>query len=257
MNQNIENYENDIWPQIYDQYNTHRRQHLETEFYYSELKGGKNPVLEPACGTGMVYLELLNRGINIYGFDISSKMLQVLYKKAEDMGIKNIRDRVTLQNMLEFKYPEVFDGIYITARSFLHLETTEGQITCLKSIHDHLSDSGRFLTNLFTPDLELLYQYARENQKFEFYRTFKLIDGRSVEVYLKQEHDLTEQLQYLTWRFKLADKIYDSKMLVRWIHRAEFELLLRAAGFRKWKLYGGFSKGKYDYNSEMVWIAEK
>ncbi len=59
-----------MWPLIYDQFN-HGRHEKELEFYKREFKNRRGKVLEIVCGTGMIFLELLSEGIDIYGFDIS------------------------------------------------------------------------------------------------------------------------------------------------------------------------------------------
>ncbi|NLY88950.1 MAG: class I SAM-dependent methyltransferase [Firmicutes bacterium] len=71
------NYENHLWPLIYDQFN-HGRHEQELEFYRRVLKNRTGKVLEIACGTGMIFLKLLSEGIDIYGRDISEPMLDIL-----------------------------------------------------------------------------------------------------------------------------------------------------------------------------------
>jgi ubiquinone/menaquinone biosynthesis C-methylase UbiE len=146
----VDNYENHLWPLIYDQYN-HGRHEKELEFYYKEFKHRTGKVLETACGTGMIFLKLLSRGIDIYGLDISEPMLDILLKKASDMGLSKAKKRVTAQNMIDFKYDMKFDHIFIPARSFLHLSNQDEQIKCLKNIYSHLNNGGRFLINFLIP----------------------------------------------------------------------------------------------------------
>jgi SAM-dependent methyltransferase len=254
----IVNYENEFWPIVYDTYNRHLRHKLERDFYFNQFKKAKGPILELACGTGLILLDLMEKGIDGYGFDISGAMLETFYEKAQKAGFSDIKRRATVKDMVNFRYNKKFSGAYITARSFLHCVTLEDQVSCLKNIYKHLEPGGRFITNLFTPDNELLMQYAKPNQKFEYYETYKHPEtGKDIDLYLKQEHDLDNQLQHLTWRFKYKNRNHDSKMLVCWIHKSQFELLLKHAGFKKWKLYGGFKKAEYKYGDEMVFVAEK
>ena len=151
----MENYCNSIWPLIYDQYN-HGRYEQELEFYSQELASCTGPVLEVACGTGMILLPLLKQGIDIYGFDLSRQMLQQLYRKAEAEHLFNIRRRVTQQNMIDFQIDVEFKAIIIPGQSFLHLPTQEDQLACLQNIHRHLCDDGTFMLNFFTPNLSAL-----------------------------------------------------------------------------------------------------
>jgi len=66
------NYRSKSWAPIYDQFNQGRHQ-KELEFYRAELKQCASPVLEVACGNGMILLELRHEGFNVYGFDLSQE----------------------------------------------------------------------------------------------------------------------------------------------------------------------------------------
>jgi hypothetical protein len=52
--------------------------------------------------------------------------------------------------------------------------------------------------------------------------------------------------------------VWSMKVKLAFIYKREFELLLRLAGFKKWKVYGGFNyEPLKSYKQEMVWIIEK
>jgi SAM-dependent methyltransferase len=251
------NYENEWWPLIYDQFN-HGRHEKELAFYTAELRDCTGPVLEIACGTGMILLELLARGVDIYGLDISPPMLDVLYAKAERRGVADIRERVSCQNMVEFAYDMAFDAVFIPARSFLHLTQQEEQIACLRRVYAHLADGGRLLLNFFTPNLQLLLAYSKPSAGFMPWGTFTAPDtGETIHLSVSQTNDPVQQIQYVTWRFQSERMDHTTEMFVRWIYKEEFQLLLRLAGFSRWQLYSGFHKHPYDGRDEMVWIAEK
>jgi SAM-dependent methyltransferase len=253
----VDNYQHDLWAAIYDQHN-HGRHEEELAFYTRELRTCKGPILEVACGTGMILLSMLEQGMDVYGFDISAQMLDVLYAKAEARSIPDIRDRITRQNMVDFRYDVRFDAIFIPARSFLHLTTQDEQIACLTNIRAHLKDGGRFLLNFFTPSLEALLKYARPAQDFAPHSTYVLPEtDTTVELAVAQESDLANQVQHITWRFTLGGADHEIKMFVRWIYKEEFQLLLRLAGFHRWEVYSGFHRQPYDGDGEMVWIVEK
>ena len=255
----MNNYENNLWPLIYDQYNQGRHE-KELEFYSAELRQSRGKVLEIACGTGMILLNLLSKGVDTYGFDISSDMLELLYKKADSTGIQDIRDRVSKQDMVDFTYDMKFDEIFIPARSFLHLLTQEAQVRCLQNIYNHLNDDGRFLINFFNPNLSFLVKNSVESGQFSLLNTYDHPHevGEKIKLYYKQENDIPEQIQDITWKFSYSDNEHLSTMRLRWIYKEEFKLLLKLSGFSKWELYGDFEKSPYAYGSpEMVWIVRK
>jgi SAM-dependent methyltransferase len=252
-----ENYCSQLWAAIYDQYN-HGRHEAELAFYSSELDGVRGPVLEAACGTGMILLRLLEQGLDMYGFDVSQPMLDVLFSKANAVHRRDLRERVSRQNLVDFRYDVEFDAVIIPARSFLHLTTQEEQIACLRTIRNHLAPSGRLLLNFFTPDPRHILSRTDPNPAFEELETFVHAEtGKPVRLLFRQVNDLPNQLQSITWRFVYDGETHDSEMSVRWIHRSEFKLLARLTGFRVNALYGGFSSEPYAGQGEMVWVLEK
>ena len=258
-------YESTWWALIYDQYNSGLRKKThekELSFYSSELARCKGPVLEVACGTGMILLELLERDIDIYGFDISAAMLDMLYRKAADREIQDIRHRVTRQNMADFKYDQLFDAIFIPASSFMMLTTQEEQIACLKKVHAHLKVDGRFLLNFFIPDFEKdILGHAEASDHYGELGDFVHPDtGETIVVTHNQVSNIAEQTERYIWKFTSKDSEHEVPMHARWIYKEEFQLLLRLAGFRTWKLYGDFDRSEYrgrGKQESLIWIVEK
>jgi SAM-dependent methyltransferase len=215
-------------------------------------------VLEVACGTGMILLPLLRQGMDIYGFDLSSQMLDKLFEKAHMDNIPDIEQRISQQNMINFSYDFKFDAIFIPARSFLHLATQEDQIACLRNIHHHLQENGVLMLNFFTPDLQFINQNARSDPVYKHIADFQHPDGYGViTVSSRQASNVAEQIHQITWRFELSDTTYESPMLVRWIYKNEFQLLAKHSGFRIKHLYSGFDRTPYNGEGEMFWILIK
>ena len=79
-------------------------------FYEDITKGIKGKVLEVACGSGRIYLELLKAGVDIYGIDLSEKMLDGLQKKAAE---RNLDPRVSQADMRNFHLDDVVEMIII------------------------------------------------------------------------------------------------------------------------------------------------
>ena len=255
----MKDYCNDLWPLVYDQFNHGRHeQEQELAFYTRELTSCTGPVLEVACGTGMILLPLLERGLDVYGFDLSEQMLEQLFAKAMRRGHTDIKRRVTKQNMMDFQYNLQFEAIFIPARSFLHLTTQEEQIACLQNIHRHLGNDGTLMLNFFTPSLQIILDNTRSNPAFSEFAVYRHPEtGQEIKLSCCQVNNLTEQNQHITWRFEMAGETQETPMLVRWVYRQEFELLARLSGFRVAALYSGFDREPYTGDGEMVWVLEK
>ena len=57
-------------------------------FYIERAQEEDGPVLELACGTGRIYLELLSAGIDADGFDLSADALAVLRESASEADLE-------------------------------------------------------------------------------------------------------------------------------------------------------------------------
>lgn len=250
------NYQNSLWPLIYDQYNSGRHE-KELDFYLNEFKNCNGKILEVACGTGMILLEMLKKNIDIYGFDISQEMINKLFKKAENIGITDIKKRVSRQDMKDFNYDNKFDYIFIPARSFLHLTSQEDQINCLKNIYNHLKKNGKLILNFFNPNLKILV--SNNNKNFQLKDTYEHPDTKEkIKLYCKQKNNIADQIQNITFRFEFKKNEYITKMKLRWIYKEEFKLLLKISNFKNWELFGDFNKSKFNHESnEMIWKAKK
>lgn len=245
----------ELWALMYDVGNAGRPDG-ELAFFADELKTCQGPVLEVACGTGVVLFEMLDHGIDIHGLDLSPNMLSVLYSKAEALGVTDISKRVSMQNMVDFKYDCQFDAIIIPARSFLYLITQQDQINCLRNVRTHLKDGGKLLLNFFNPMgyLEVISGVEPPNG-FLPLGTFKHPNtGEDVNIDFTYVNDIASQLQKGLMRFTFGGQSYYCDMPMRWIFREEFQLLLRLSGFSRWEVYGSFSRKPFEgCDGEMIW----
>lgn len=108
-------------------------------------------VLEIGCGTGTETLVLASSGVKVIASDISSKMLQVLSRKAENSGLSDnviplharpyqLRERVT-----QLGYPQI-DGAYSTYGAV----NTEPKLqTFFRDLHRLLKPGGTLLLGVW------------------------------------------------------------------------------------------------------------
>lgn len=222
---------------------------FDIQFYLSEAKKVRGPVLEVACGTGRVYLRLLEAGVDAYGIDLSKGMLSALEKKAAARGLK---PKVKLADMRNFRLNKKFSLIIVPFRSFLHLLTIDDQLAALKCFRKHLAKGGKLALNFFYPSREYISKdYGREvpriKQNGVEWRDFSVFEDEPDQIVKSSSRAIKNGRTIKRWEFKIA-----------FIYKREFELLLRLAGFSKWRVYGGFKKERLtSSNQEMVWIIEK
>jgi ubiquinone/menaquinone biosynthesis C-methylase UbiE len=116
---------------LYDIVSQENNDGEDTDFYLEKAKETDGKVLEIACGTGRIYLEMLEEGVEAYGIDLSQEMLEKLREKAEK---RSLEPNVSQADMRDFDIDEKFSLIIIPYRSFLHNLTIEDQLETLESI---------------------------------------------------------------------------------------------------------------------------
>jgi len=222
------------------------------DFYRKEAHKAKGKVLEIACGTGRIYLEMLKDGADAYGIDISENMLKVLKMKAKKLRLK---PKVYKADMRTFKLDQKFSLIIIPFRSFLHNLTIEDQIKTLKNIKNHLAPNGKFILNFFFPNPEVILKTYGKKIKETIKTEGKKYTLINKSYFVDEVNQIVEFIDTLKENNKT---IWEAKFQLAFIYKREFELLLSLAGFKKWKVYAGFNrKPLKSYKQEMVWIIEK
>ena len=221
------------------------------EFYVEQAKKADGKVLEVACGTGRIYLEMLEQGVDAYGIDISEAMLEKLREKAEKRGLE---PKVEKANMQDFDLNQKFSLITIPYRSFHHNLTIEDQLATLERIYEHLEEGGKLILNFYCPDFDFISEsYGKEmrsdvegHPELELVEYNEIVDpvNMIIEFEKKVLEDGKEKWS-ATGRSKMTTK-------------TEFELVLRNSNFSDWQVFGGFELDDLeDSKQEMVWIVEK
>lgn len=256
------NYESKWWGYIYDQMMTEDLPDLldaHLRFYRSNLGGRTGPMLECACGTGLIFLPLLAAGLELYGFDISEAMLQTLKHKAETQGFGDIDDRLSLQNLESFRYDKLFDSILIPSNSFSMLTTQDGQIRALKNIHAHLDSKGILLLDLRLVGMPELLEGNIATQG-SWHTWQHPGTGRRIRQRVDGQVDFNQQLILDRCFIEYEDQREEFPMTTRWIFKEEFQLLLRLAGFTHWDVFSTPEKDPLEVGVEgkhSYWIVRK
>ncbi|NCF84467.1 MAG: methyltransferase domain-containing protein [Verrucomicrobiaceae bacterium] len=105
-------------------------------------------LLEPACGTGRLLIELAKRGYEAHGFDASEAMLK--------HGERRARGVVTLpyQRMESFQMKGKFDAAYSLISSFKYLLSESLALAHLQRIAACLKPGGLFILGLHLSDYD-------------------------------------------------------------------------------------------------------
>jgi SAM-dependent methyltransferase len=105
-------------------------------------------ILEFAIGTGRVALPLSQRGFAVSGIDISSDMLDQLRRKPGSESIVTVLGDFTTTTV-----PGTFALVYLVYNTIGNVTTQAEQVACFRNAARHLAPGGRFVIELWVPDL--------------------------------------------------------------------------------------------------------
>ena len=115
-------------------------------FFRKNAKGEVKDVLDLACGTGRMTLELAKRGYDMIGVDRSPEMLDSARTAAEEAG-EGISSRILwlLQDMTAFELYGTVDAVVSCLDSVNHLTNKTDLCKCFSLVHNYLNPDGLFL----------------------------------------------------------------------------------------------------------------
>jgi len=112
---------------------------------------GDGRALEFAIGTGRVAVPLAERGVRVSGLELSQPMIEQLRTKVDEETID-----VVVADMANARVPGEFTLVYLVYNTISNLLTQEEQVACFRNAARHLISGGRFVIELWVPDLRRL-----------------------------------------------------------------------------------------------------
>ena len=116
---------------------------------------GPGPALEFAIGTGRVAIPLRARGIPVTGIESSPAMIAQLRTKADAATIPVIPGDMATTTAPS-PGPGRYTLVYLVYNTISNLLTQEAQIACFRNAAAHLAPNGRFVIELWVPELRKL-----------------------------------------------------------------------------------------------------
>jgi SAM-dependent methyltransferase len=118
--------------------------------YLAELAAG-GQALEFAIGTGRVAVPLAERGVPVTGIELSLPMISRLRTKAGEETIP-----VIVGDMATATAPGKYTLVYLVFNTISNLLTQAEQVACFRNAARHLVPGGRFVIELWVPELRTL-----------------------------------------------------------------------------------------------------
>ncbi|MET8993240.1 class I SAM-dependent methyltransferase [Nonomuraea wenchangensis] len=112
---------------------------------------GAGRALEFAIGTGRVAAPLAERGVPVTGIELSSPMIDQLRTKVDEATIP-----VIAGDMATATAPGEYTLVYLVFNTISNLLTQAEQVACFRNAARHLLPGGRFVIELWVPELRKL-----------------------------------------------------------------------------------------------------
>jgi SAM-dependent methyltransferase len=205
----------------------------DVDYYSSIFKGFEGRILELACGTGRLLLPIAGSGVRVEGLDSSKDILSVLQRKADKLGLKEIK----LHNlpMENFDLAAKYDAVFIASGSFQLLTSKEDALNSLRCVRRCLSDTGFLLIDVFVPWADIA---ERKRDYYVVTRDVIRQDGSRSIVLERFNTSIPEQIKRGIYRYEFYSQrqltacILDD-LSIRWYWKDEFSNFLSEAGFSK------------------------
>lgn len=191
-------------------------------------------VLDLACGTGKLVLELAKAGHIVHGVDLSPEMIKIAKEKTADLS--NVSFGV--QNMTEFKVTDKFDLVTCTFDSINYLLSSMDVQDVLQRVASVLdAERGLFIFDANTEQMYLKHHHGTH---------LKEVGGDPFTIVL--EYD--QEKRIATTRFEFTDGVETHRQ--RAYSVGEMELMLKRAGFRILHTFSSLKGNDVEQESERI-----
>jgi SAM-dependent methyltransferase len=181
--------------------------------FLAEL-AGDGAALELGIGTGRIAIPLSRRGVRVHGIELSPAMVEQLRTQP---GTDSIG--VTIGDFATTRVDGAFRVAYLVRNTIANLTTQDAQVECFRNVAWHLEPGGRFVIELYIPDLQ------------------RLPPGETVRAFTVtpthlgfEEYDVATQMAFSHHYWVVAGKLETFSAPFRYVWPAELDLMGRMAG---------------------------
>lgn len=240
-------YYNKLSSEVYDIDKYIGRSFGDVEFYSDRLASCKGNILEPGVGTGRILIPLLDKGLNVDGFDVSEEMLNICRNNCDERGLY---PELFEGKMESFSLDTMYEAIIVPTGTFLLLHKRNDSIHALKNFYNHLTSGGKLILDIFLPaDL------ATNNPST---RTWDLNNGdmitledKVVEVDPINQYTISHH-RYEKWGKGELKQTELERFPLRWYGIEEFKMILERIGFEDIIISADYHDGQYPTDSSQT-----
>ena len=195
---------------------------------------GVGRALELAIGTGRVAIPLVARGVPVTGIELSAPMVQQLRTKADEQTIP-----VVLGDMASTRAPGSFSLVYLVFNTISNLLSQAEQVACFRNAARHLQPGGRFVIELWVPELRALPPG----------KSASVIATRPGYVGVDTIDVLDQQVVSHHFEFGAGTRARVFRSPHRYVWPGELDLMGQLAGFELESRHGDWSGGPFTAES--------
>lgn len=201
------------------------------QFLVDEARGGR--ALEFAVGTGRIALPLATRQVEVHGIELSRAMVHELRRKAGGDVLP-----VVIGDMATARVQGAFSLVYLVFNTIANLLTQAEQVECFRNAARHLAIGGRFVIEVFVPQLNRLPRGER-------FVPFDIADGH-VGI---DEYDVVHQRLTSHHIWVDGDRATTFDTPHRYAFPAEYDLMAQLAGMRLVARWGDWHRTPFTADS--------
>lgn len=223
-------------------------------FYDDLARRVGGPVLELACGTGIVALSVARAGLEVTGVDLAEPMLEHARAKA---GAEGLQSRTAWVHA-DAKQVRVLGGrqqfafVYLTGNAFQAFLAEADQRALLATVRHHLRPGGVFAFETRNPSAHALHDIDDEEAWDEFTDT----TGHRVAVSGTQHWDGAREVLHWTthrrWHVGTTLQCRTTRIACRFTTLPALDVLLHDAGFEVVERYGDWDASPLTARSEHI-----
>jgi SAM-dependent methyltransferase len=226
----------DVLVRFYDVIYRQLRAGVDETYFLNRMAESGGKVLEIGVGTGRLFSQALKNGADIYGLDVNHQMIE----KAKEKIAPEHHHRLFVQDAVTMQMPHRFALILAPFRVFSHIIDVEDQIRCLNRIHEHLEPGGRFIFDLYVPDLGILKNGIQDQVDFDG----EYEEGKRLVRTVSSKSDMSTQTSTVCMKFKWDEagqtRTEEGRFLMRFFFRYELEHLVRLSNLKLEAIFGDY-----------------
>jgi SAM-dependent methyltransferase len=213
------------------------RERDDIQFFISRADEIGGPILELACGTGILSIPLAQKGYEVFGIDISEKMLLKARKKAKDM--KNINFEIG--DMSNYNLGKVFKMIFAGFNCICHLTEWSQIKGFFESTKKHMNKNSRFIIDCFIPNMEY---FTRPND-----RNYPVFNDDGFIITETNKYDPVKQINNIQWYNEYKGEKWNEYLDLRMFFPQELMNYIDMCGYKIEKYYGDHNSSELNNES--------